>query len=171
MHKDSEACPYDELKAAIDHPKGLVPGEKDFFLEANDDLLSQLENLVMPLEGIATQLFQAIYQRQQAEISWIALLWTVAKLNKYWIGYDAPPLPSVFQINCGGLGGGALEGDIPPHFHCTCPPVGDSQVYGPSLSPADVVKDQSFAVASGCSTGVHEVATLFSLTQDPCQKL
>ena len=33
-----------------------------------------------------------------------------------------------------------------------------------------VVKDKSFAVASGCSTGVHEVATLFSLTQDPCQK-
>ena len=124
----------------------------------------------MPLESIATQVFQAIYQRQQAEISWVALLWTVARLNKYWIGYDAPPLPSVFQINCGGLGGGALEGDIPPHFHCTCPPVGDSQVYGPSLSPADVVKDKSFAVASGCSTGVREVATLFSLTQDPCQK-
>ena len=94
----------------------------------------------------------------------------MAKLNQYWIGYDAPPLPSVFQINCGGLGGGALEGDIPPHFHCRCPPVGDSQVYGPSLSPADVVQDQSFAVASGCSTGVREVATLFSLTQDPCQK-
>ena len=106
VHKDYEACPYDELKAAIDHPTRLVPGEKDFFLAANDDLLSQLEDLVMPLESIATQVFQAIYQRQQAEISWIALLWTVAKLNKYWIGYDAPPLPSVFQINCGGLGGG-----------------------------------------------------------------
>ena len=167
VHKDHEARPYDELKAAIDHPKGLVPGEKDFFLEANDDLLSQLENLVMPLESIATQVFHAIYQRQQAEISWIALLWTVAELNQYWIGYDAPPLT---QINCGGLAGGALEGDIPPHFHCACPPVGDSQVYGPSLSPADIVQDQSFAVASGCSTGVHEVATLFSLTQDPCQK-
>ena len=48
--------------------------DKDFFLEANDDLLSQLEDLVMPLESIATQVFQAIYQRQQAEISWIALL-------------------------------------------------------------------------------------------------
>ena len=169
VHKD-EACPYDEHKAAIDHPKGLVPGEKDFFLNANDELLSQLENSVMPLESIATQVLQAIYQRQQAEISWIALLWTVAELNQYWIGYDAPPLPSVFQINCGGLGGGALEGDIPPHFHCTCPPVGDSQVYGPSLSPADIVQDESYAVAAGCSTGVHEVTTLFSLTQDPCQK-
>ena len=41
VRKDHEACPYDELKATIDHPKGLVPGEKDFFLEANDDLLSQ----------------------------------------------------------------------------------------------------------------------------------
>ena len=54
VHKDYEACPYDELKAAIDHPTGLVPGEKDFFLDANDDLLSQLEDLVMPLESIAT---------------------------------------------------------------------------------------------------------------------
>ena len=89
---------------------------------------------------------------------------------EYWIGYDIPPLPSVFQINCGGLGGGALEGDVPPHFHCTCPPVGESQVYGPSLSPADVTKDQEYGVAYGCSTGVHEVATLFSLTQNPCQK-
>ena len=88
-----EACPYDELKAAIDHPTGLVPGEKNLFLAANDDLLSQLEDLVMPLESIATQVFQAIYQRQQAEISWIALLRTVAKLNKYWIGYDAPLPP------------------------------------------------------------------------------
>ena len=33
VHKNHEACPYDGLKAAIDHPKGLVPGEKDFFLE------------------------------------------------------------------------------------------------------------------------------------------
>ena len=160
-----------KLKAAMDHPTCLILGEKDLFLDANDELLCQLKDLVMPLESIAPQVFQAIYQRQQAEISWITLLWTVARLNKYWIGYDAPPLPPVFQINCGGLGGGALEGDIPPHFHCTCPPVGESQVYGPSLSPADVVKDKSFAVASGCSTGVHEVATLFSLTQDPLPEM
>ena len=134
MRKDIEACPYEELKAAMDHPTCLIPGEKDLFLDANDELLCQLKDLVMLLESIAPQVFQAIYQRQQAEISWITLVWTVARLNKYWIGYDAPPLPPVFQINCGGLGGGALEGDIPPHFHCTCPPVGESQVYGPSLS-------------------------------------
>ena len=82
VHKDYEACPCEELKAAIDHPTGLVPGEKDHFLAANDDLLCQLKDLVMPLESIATQVFQAIYQRQQAEISWIALLWTVAGPNK-----------------------------------------------------------------------------------------
>ena len=55
IHKDHESCPCDELKAALDHPKGLVPVEKDFFLEANDDLLSQLEKSVMPLENIAPQ--------------------------------------------------------------------------------------------------------------------
>ena len=130
----------------------------------------QLENSVMPLESIATQVLQSIYQRQQAEISWIALLWTVAELNQYWIGYDAPPIAVSFQINCGGLGGGALEGDIPPHYHCTCPPVGDRQVYGPSLSLADIVQDESYAVAAGCSTGVHEVTTLLLLMEDPCEK-
>ena len=170
VHKDIEACPYEELKAALDHPTCLIPGEKDLFLAANDELLSHLQDRFMPLEDIAPQVFQAMYQRQQAEISWITLLWTVAQLNKYWIGYDAPPLPPVLQINCGGLGGGALEGDIPPRFHCTCPPVGESQVYGPSLSPADVANDKSYAVAAGCATGVHEVATLLSHTQDPCQK-
>ena len=41
---------------------------------------------------------------------------------------------------------------------------------GPSLSPADVANDEPFAVAAGCTTGVHEVATLFSHTQDPRQK-
>ena len=44
-------------------------------------------------------------------------------------------------------GGGALEGEVPPHFHCMCPPVGESQVYGPSLSPADVLNDQEWGVA------------------------
>ena len=51
-----------------------------------------------------------------------------------------------------------------------CPPVGESQIYGPSLSPADVTKEQEYGVAYGWSTGVHEVATLFSLMQNPCQK-
>ena len=124
----------------------------------------------MPLEGIAPQVFEAIYQRQQDDIVWVTVLWMVAQLNEYWMGHNFPPLPSVFQINCGGLGGGALEGEVPPHFHCMCPPVGESQVYGPSLSPADVLNDQEWGVAYGWSTGVHEVATLFALTQNPCQK-
>ena len=170
LHKDIEACPYEQLQAALAHPKCLVPGEKEQFLQANNDLLCQLQGSFMPLEGIAPQVFEAIYQRQQGEILWVTVLWMIARINEYWIGYDIPPLPSVFQINCGGLGGGALEGDVPPHFHCMCPPVGESQVYGPSLSPADVTKEQEYGVAYGCSTGVHEVATLFSLAQNSCQK-
>ena len=135
IHKDIEACPYEQLQAALAHPKCLVPGEKEQFLQANNDLLSQLQGSFVPLEGIAPQVFEAIYQRQQGEILWVTVLWMIAQLNEYWIGHNFPPLPSVFQINCGGLGGGALEGDVPPHFHCMCPPVGESQVYGPSLSP------------------------------------
>ena len=170
VHKDIEACPHEELQVALAHPQRLVPGEKEQFLQVNSDLLLQLRGTVMPLEGIAPQVFEAIYQRQQGEILWVTVLWMIAQLNGYWVGGTSPPLPSVFQINCGGLGGGALEGEVPPHFHCTCPPVGESQVYGPSLSPADVLDEQEWGVAYGWSTGVHEVATLFALTQTPCQK-
>ena len=81
VHKDIEACPHEELKAALDHP------------------LSQLRGRFMPLEHIASQVFQAMYQRQQAEFSWTTLLWTMAQLNEYWIGYDALPLPPVLQIS------------------------------------------------------------------------
>ena len=165
VHKDIEACPYEELQVALAHPKCLVPGEKEQFLQVNSDLLCQLQGSVMP-----PQVFEAIYQRQQGEILWVTVLWMIAQLNEYWFGGNSPPLPSVFQINCGGLGGGALEGEVPPHFHCTCPPVGESQVYGPSLSPADVLDEQEWGVAYGWSTGVHEVATLCALTQNPCQK-
>ena len=170
VHKDIEACPHEELQVALAHPQCLVPGEKEHFLQVNSDLLLQLRGTIMPLEGIAPQVFEAIYQRQQGEILWVTVLWMIAQLNEYWVSGTSPPLPSVFQINCGGLGGGALEGEVPPHFHCTCPPVGESQVYGPSLSPADVLDDQEWGVAYGWSTGVHEVATLFALTQNPCQK-
>ena len=146
VHKDIEASPYEQLRDALAQPKCLVPGEKEQFLQANRDLLCQLQDSFMPLEGIAPQVFEAIYQRQQDEIVWVTVLWMVAQLNEYWMGHNFPPLPSVFQINCGGLGGGALEGEVPPHFHCMCPPVGESQVYGPSLSPADVLNDQEWGV-------------------------
>ena len=170
VHKDIEASPYEQLRAALAQPKCLVPGEKERFLQANHDLLCHLRGSFMPLEGIAPQVFEAISHHQQDEFVWVTVLWMVAQLNGYWMGRNFPPLPSVFQINCGGLGGGALEGEVPPHFHCMCPPVGESQVYGPSLSPADVLKDQEWGVAYGWSTGVHEVATLFALIQNPCQK-
>ena len=45
-----------------------------------------------------------------------------------------------------------------------CPPVGDSQVYGPSLTPTDVVQKECVEEAAGCTTGIHEVATLCSRT-------
>ena len=170
VHKDIEASPYEQLRAALAQPKCLVPGEKERFLQANHDLLCHLRGSFMPLEGIAPQVFEAISHHQQDEFVWVTVLWMVAQLNGYWMGRNFPPLPSVFQINCGGLGGGALEGEVPPHFHCMRPPVGESQVYGPSLSPADVLNDQEWGVAYGWSTGVHEVATLFALIQNPCQK-
>ena len=169
-HKDGDSCPSDEIDKALAQPGCLSSGEKELFLAANQALLQRLRNQVMPLEHIASDVFQAIYQQQQAEFSWNTLLWKVAQRNQFWIGYDALPLPHLLQINCGGLGGGTLDGSVPPHFHCTCPQVGDSQVYGPSLSPADVVQKERTEVAAGSTTGIHEVATLFSHIQDPCKR-
>ena len=85
IHKDIEACPYEQLQAALAHPKCLVPGEKEQFLQANNDLLCQLQGSFMPLEGIAPQVFAAIYQRQQGEILWVTVLWMIARLNEYCI--------------------------------------------------------------------------------------
>ena len=90
VHKDLKACPYEQLQAALAHPKCLVPGEKEQFLQVNSDLLCQLQGSFMPLEGIAPQVFEAIYQRQQGEILWVTILWMIAQLNEYWIGHDLP---------------------------------------------------------------------------------
>ena len=149
-HKDGDSCPSDEIDKALAQPGCLSSGEKELFLAANQALLQRLRNQVMPLEHIAPDVFQAIYQQQQAEFSWNTLLWKVAQRNQFWIGYDALPLPHLLQINCSGLGGGTLDGSVPPHFHCTCPQVGDSQVYVPSLSPADVVQKERTEPPCSC---------------------
>ena len=60
-YESIQACPYEELQVALAHPKCLVPGEKEQFLQVNSDLLCQLQGSVMPLEGIAPQVFEAIY--------------------------------------------------------------------------------------------------------------
>ena len=138
-HKDSHSCPSDEIDKALAQPDCLFSGEKELFLAANEALLQRLRRQVMPLEHIAPDVFQAIY-----------LLWKVAQRNQFWIGYDALPLPHLLQINCSGLGGGTLDGSVPPHFHCTCPQVGDSQVYVPSLSPADVVQKERTEPPCSC---------------------
>ena len=73
---------YEQLQAALAHPKCLVPGKKEQFLQANNDLLCQLQGSFMPLEGIAPQVFEAIYQRQQGEILWVTVLWMIARINE-----------------------------------------------------------------------------------------
>ena len=142
-------------------PSVLVPGEKEQFLQANNDLFCQLQGSFMPLEGVAPQVFEAIYQRQQGEILWLTVLWMIARINECWIGSDIPPHPQYFRSV---VGAEPLKGMSPPHFHCMCPPVGESQVYGPSLSPADVTKEQEFGVVCGCSTAVTK-SPLFSCSR------
>ena len=58
--KDIEACPHDELSAALAQPNYLFSGEKELFLAANTELLEQLKDRVMPLEQIAAEVFQAM---------------------------------------------------------------------------------------------------------------
>ena len=58
-----EACPCEELRAALDHPKCMFPEEKDLLLAANDNLLSRLQARFMRLEQIASEVFQTMYQR------------------------------------------------------------------------------------------------------------
>ena len=78
------------MQVALAHPQCLVHGENEQFLQVNSDLLCQLRGTVMPLEGIAPQVFEAIYQRQQGEILWVTVLWMIAQLNGYWVGGTIP---------------------------------------------------------------------------------
>ena len=50
------------------------------------------------LEGIAPQVFEAIYQRQQGEILWVTVLWMITGLvptsryfQLWWPQYEVPP--------------------------------------------------------------------------------
>lgn len=147
--------PADAIKKALAQPNCLFACEKEIFLAANEELLQSWQRQVMPLERIAPEVLQAIYQQQQAEITGDTLLWTVAQCNQCWIGQGAAPLPTLLQ----GPWRGHASGSVPPHFHCTRPQAGDSLVYGPSLLPADVVQRDYTEIANGCTTGVHEVAT------------
>ena len=169
VHTDIEACPHEELQVALDHSQCLVPGEKEHFLQVNSDLLLQLRGTIMPLEGIAPQVFEATNQRQQGEILWVTGRWMGVQLNDYWVSGTSPPLPSVFQINCGGLGGGALEGEVPRTFIARVRRSEKVKSMGRHSPPLMSLMIRN-GVAYGWSTGVHEVATLFALTQNPCQK-
>ena len=80
------------------------------------------------------------------------------------------PPPPIVQINCGGLGGGILDGPRPPVFHCTHPRVSGTSVYGPALTPADQVGENGYGVAAGHTTSLHELAILTSLTADACER-
>ena len=103
----------------------------------------------MPLENIAQDVLDAIYHQQQTEWSWNTLLWAVAERNEYWISYDALPMPTPLQINCGGLGGAGLWA-ITLASRCR--------------------RGKRTGVAAGYTTGIDEIATLFSHTQDPCER-
>ena len=69
----------------------------------------------------------------------------IAQLNERWIGMS-------------------------PHTSIACVRLWGKVKSTGRPSPPNVLKDQEWGVAYGWSTGIHEVATLFALTQNPCQK-
>ena len=78
---------------------------------------------------------------------------------------EPPPERLIWAVDTDTL---VINGDtlLLEKFDCA-PLMGRNQFQVSSLSPADV---DNFAVAADCTTGMHEVATLFSHTQNPCHK-
>ena len=65
---------------------------------------------------------------------------------------------------------GFQVGPAIPTFHCTNPKVDGTCVYGPSLAPVDRPGEKITGVAAGSTTSLHELATLLSLTSQPCER-
>ena len=162
VHHDSNDAPVASSEAA---QSCFFEAERKDFILANRILFHRLVGQVMPLETIADDVLDAIYgqEQEQVEMLWSTLLWEVAIRKQYWFDVSTQSLPHVIQINCGGLGGNSLDSPIPPHFHCTSPPVSGCCVYGPSLSPADCTESTRTGVAAGHTTSLHELATLMLL--------
>ena len=60
-------------------------------------------------------------------------------------------------VDCPGLGGDSLDLSPPPDITICCLAVGNTQVYGPTLTPVDRVAPNGHIVSYGNTSGVHEM--------------
>ena len=60
-------------------------------------------------------------------------------------------------VDCPGLGGDSLDLSPPPDITICCLAVGNTQVYGPTLTPVDKVAPNGHIVSYGNTSGVHEM--------------
>ena len=60
-------------------------------------------------------------------------------------------------VDCPGLGGDSLGLSPPPDITICCLAVGNTQVYGPTLTPVDKVDPNGHIVSYGNTSGVHEM--------------
>ena len=60
-------------------------------------------------------------------------------------------------VDCPGLGGDSLDLSPPPDITICCLAVGNTQVYGPTLTPVDKVAPNGHSVSYGNTSGVHEM--------------
>ena len=60
-------------------------------------------------------------------------------------------------VDCPGLGGDSLDLSPPPDITICCLAVGNTQVYGPTLTPVDKVAPNGRIVSYGNTSGIHEM--------------
>ena len=108
--------------------------------QAFGELKSRFE-VYLSYKGSKLIMFEAIYQRQQGEILWVTVLWMIARINVV----TSHPHPQRFRSIVVVLEAEPLKG-MSPHTPLHVPRVGESQVHGPSLSRADVTKEQEHGV-------------------------
>ena len=93
---------------------------------------SQLPHHTAPVETTAELILCSMYEVHPWLSHWETMLWHMAQTYGFWLTTPQEPPPETIQINCGGLGGGALSTPTTPTVNCTHPRVNGTCVYGPS---------------------------------------
>ena len=146
----------------------LHTDEQRAFHDVQGSAFSAIPAVFAPVETVAPTVLSSMYKTKQWTLYWETILWQLAQSCGFWLVTPNPPPPSRIQINCGGLGGGALPSPTNPTFHCTHPRVNGTCIYGPFLAPADRYSEQTTQVAAGHATS-SELAMLMIHTSDPCE--
>ena len=147
----------------------LTTEEQRAFHQVQGDAFCSIPRKRAPVESVGPVIQESLLRTCPWVPFWENILWRMAQTYGFWLTTPDSPPPSKVHINCGGLGGGALQSPKGPTFHCTHPRVNGTCVYGPSLAPADRYQGQVNEVAAGHTTSLHELAMLMIHTTDPCE--